>query len=277
MNRVLALVLLATAATQAATTIGGEIGNTVLEESAGPYVVEKDLVVAQGATLSIQPGAVLLFKPFTGVRVEGSLVVEGSAQKPAVFTSVNDNRFGPATGQLPNPFDWNGITLGTHCTGARLRNLHVLYGVYGINAQTANVLVEDCVFSQNGQFNLKVVDKLEYALDNTPYSYGADAHKQARSAVQKSGTKEKSPATEEASSAGKAFRIVCLGAAVAGAAVGTVFAVQAGNARDALARAGSSADWESLDQQRQSRTIGAWVSYGCGALFLAGFAVSFAF
>jgi hypothetical protein len=50
-----------------------------------------------------------LFKPFTGMIVDGSLKAEGTLQNPVVFTTVNDGKYNPNSRQLPNPFDWNGI------------------------------------------------------------------------------------------------------------------------------------------------------------------------
>ncbi|HEX7510885.1 MAG TPA: hypothetical protein VF335_06265, partial [Chitinivibrionales bacterium] len=52
-----------------------------------PYLVTADAYVAPGKTVRIEQGAVLLFKNFTGIHVEGKLVVEGTPAHPVIFSS----------------------------------------------------------------------------------------------------------------------------------------------------------------------------------------------
>ena len=60
------------------------------------YVVEADLTVPDGRTLSIEPGAIIKFATNTSIIVSsgGTLQANGSVAKPILFTSIYDNTAG---------------------------------------------------------------------------------------------------------------------------------------------------------------------------------------
>ncbi len=107
-----------TSGTLPALNVPWEIG--YLETSGQEFSPSSCLDVLAGATLTLSPGAVV--KGYgsgdcngpvaeSGLRVEGALDAVGTAASPIVFTSINDNSVGGATGSgSPVAGDWGGIS-----------------------------------------------------------------------------------------------------------------------------------------------------------------------
>ena len=63
-------------------------GNQTLTHAEGPYLVTSDLVVAENATLAIEPGTQVNFLPSVGIRVHGSLNAKGTPSHRITFRAV---------------------------------------------------------------------------------------------------------------------------------------------------------------------------------------------
>lgn len=72
-------------------------GDTVLTEAGSPYIVTCDVIVPDGVTLAIEPGASILFLPGFSIISFGRLLAEGTAQQPIHFTYRNSPTSGPQT------------------------------------------------------------------------------------------------------------------------------------------------------------------------------------
>jgi len=156
---------------RAETHITGDITGMTFESGGNPYIVEQDILIPAGSKAVIKEGCVFLFKPFTGLTVHGHLLVEGSVEQPVIFSSVNDGDYNQASEQLPNPFDWNGILISRESGTVTFKNFGLRYSVYGIKSQNQNIVIENGLFRQNGQFHFTINDKIQFVQDNIPYSY----------------------------------------------------------------------------------------------------------
>jgi len=74
------------------TSIGGDITvDTTLLLNGSAYVVSKDLVIAENATLTIEPGVQLLFKAGVALQAKGSLQAKGNSNGRIVFSKIPTN------------------------------------------------------------------------------------------------------------------------------------------------------------------------------------------
>lgn len=156
----------------AQTPLSGAVENLKLTVDKSPYIIEDNLTIKETGQLTIEKGCVLLFKPFTGIIVEGSFVAEGTIEKPVIFTTINDNKFNIESRVLPNPFDWNGILITAKANNVRLSNFILAYSVYGIRSMKVELAITNGSFKNNGQFHMTVNEKIQPISDSIPYSYG---------------------------------------------------------------------------------------------------------
>jgi hypothetical protein len=142
-----------------------------LNSNDNPYIVTDNVTVPAGKKLVITKGCIVLFKPFTGISVEGTIVVEGSIENPVIFSSEFDTKFNSSSTQFPNPFDWNGILIHQKATEALLSNFHIKYSVYGLKSYKEDIFIENGIFSNNGQSNLSINEMMKNVADGIPFSY----------------------------------------------------------------------------------------------------------
>lgn len=111
---------------QAATFVSGNIsGNAIWTLAQSPYVVQGQLNILSGATLTIEPGVVVkLNTPLTSdrINVSGTLNVEGNFFDRVYFTSYKDDAVGGDTNgdgaaSTPAAQDWTGIFFNSGSSG----------------------------------------------------------------------------------------------------------------------------------------------------------------
>lgn len=107
--------------------------DTVLTAEAGPYLAAEALVVAKGATLRLEPGAVIWFERL-GLVVRGRLEASGTAERPVVLAGLA-------------PSGWKGVLIESG--EGRLSHCRVSGAEFGLRAARAAVRVEDCLFENN--------------------------------------------------------------------------------------------------------------------------------
>jgi hypothetical protein len=151
------------------TNLGGDLPKEMTARR-GPYLVTGDIYVPAGKTTIIESGTVFLFKNFTGLHVQGTLEVKGTAEWPVVFTSECDQNYNPGSKLHANPYDWNGIYIHSDAIGTTMEHFEVMYSVYGMNSQTKFIRLTAGTFHFNGRGNLTIEGK-EFTVGNDPYSY----------------------------------------------------------------------------------------------------------
>lgn len=120
-----------------------------------PYQVFDSLVVAPGATLTVAEGATLHFHDKAFMRVEGTLVTEGTPQRPV-------NMAGDRTGNVVADisFDlmasqWDGLTFAPGSRGNRLSHTIVRNTVAGVLADSlSQVAMLNCRLRNSAGYSL---------------------------------------------------------------------------------------------------------------------------
>jgi hypothetical protein len=125
-------------ATAARVDACGEIATDSVWSSANLYVVTCDVIVASGATLTIQPGTTvkLVNGTWSGTQVDiivkGGLIANGTAGAPIVFTSYADDTKGGDTNgdeanSSPAACDWGSLFFAAGSHGS-FSNAYIAYG-----------------------------------------------------------------------------------------------------------------------------------------------------
>ena len=271
------LTLLAvTAITGAQTTISGNLGDMTLDSTGNPFIVEKDITVPKGKSLTIKEGCALLFKQFSGLLIQGTCTVNGTQEHPVIFTSINDAMYNKTTAQEAGTFDWNGITVAKKSGPAVFNHIDVRYSVYGIKSQNPGIVIRQAIFNHNGQFHFTINEKIQSVQDNQAYSYNDSPNAATAEPV-----KEISAAPSHKL---KIIRYSLLGVGAAGTIAGIITTINAISAYG---------DWKDIEKEtdplppvgeyekRQDKFTSArnmaLIFDILGGLGLAGFGVTFAF
>lgn len=153
-----------------------------------------DVRVPQGATLTIQPGAIIQVNPFAGIdlAVEGKLDARGTAAAPILFTSVRDdtgfdgilgtaddldtNNDGLTSGSNG---DWNSIQFSATSTGNVLDQVEVRFGGAGSSASvvtlTSGLSLTNSVIRNSSTAGLRIANSSPTLTNNVFTNNGSSA------------------------------------------------------------------------------------------------------
>lgn len=93
-------------------TIESEKTVTAWAGSVTTVLANKKIIVAEGATLIVKDNAQFKFEPGASIDVQGSLIVQGTVQHPAIFTSTTPSG------------SWSGIDIGASATDCSIDYAH---------------------------------------------------------------------------------------------------------------------------------------------------------
>ena len=116
--------------------------NTDSVITAGHYVVYDSLVIAQGATLTVEQGATLYFHDKVPLIVRGTISAVGTKERPVIFRGDRtDNIFS----YLPYdrlPGQWDGIVLASTSNGNNFEYCDIHSANYGIKMEAGDSTVQ---------------------------------------------------------------------------------------------------------------------------------------
>jgi hypothetical protein len=153
------------------TVLTGELKSTTLESSGNPYIINGTITIPKKALLTINRGCVFLFRNYSGIDVQGNIVVKGAEKEPVIFTSYNDIHSNPKAQQFASAFDWNGISILQTSDTVFLENFKVLYSVYGIKSWNNKMIIHNGIFNDNGQYNLTINETIQDVENNKPFTF----------------------------------------------------------------------------------------------------------
>ncbi|MFC1714821.1 right-handed parallel beta-helix repeat-containing protein, partial [Candidatus Poribacteria bacterium] len=105
------------------------------------YIVHDSINLAQGATLAISPGTLVMFDGAnSGLNVQGTLIANGTSELPITFTS---NKASPQKG------DWGGITFADTSTGNILDHVRVSYASYSVTVTSSDLTLINSTIRDN--------------------------------------------------------------------------------------------------------------------------------
>ncbi|MBI5760356.1 MAG: carboxypeptidase regulatory-like domain-containing protein, partial [Planctomycetales bacterium] len=112
--------------------------------------ITADARIPAGSTLTIQQGAVVKFDAYyVDLTVDGTLLAQGTAGSPIVFTELRDDTGGDTNGDggatLPSNGNWGRIEFTAGSTGSVLDHVDLRYGGFGVPGE---------VFVNGGQLTL---------------------------------------------------------------------------------------------------------------------------
>lgn len=143
---------------------GGQIkSNLTLKKENSPYFVNSNLTVGEGKTLTLEEGVVIkLVNKDTSLKIDGTIISNGTAENPVVFTSFYDDEFGgdtngdgicdSSTAKCSSDGDWRRIEINPTSRNSSFKHTIFRYGgSYEIEPVKTMVLVEnsDAIFENS--------------------------------------------------------------------------------------------------------------------------------
>jgi hypothetical protein len=146
---------------------GGTLTANAAWNSSNVYVIQSDLIVSAGVTLTIGPGTIVKFRERsseTGLVIDGTLNVNGTSNSKVYFTSLRDDSAGGDTNAdgsstSPSPDDWKRIYFRANSSGTisyvELRYAGGYYAsenygaihIDGASPSLSNITVRYCAWS----------------------------------------------------------------------------------------------------------------------------------
>lgn len=145
------------------------------EASHQVYIVEGDIIVPKGLTLTIEPGVIVKFNGYYGLRVDGNLVAKGTREKPIIFTSFTDDYYGGDSNKDgiesgPTPMDWAGVKISNQNSRSLLRNTRILYSLMPLNSAAGDTRIDSLYLEGNSAARIIVKSDTINIVEKRPYS-----------------------------------------------------------------------------------------------------------
>jgi hypothetical protein len=154
--------------------------DTTWSLAGSPYILDGNVAVRSGVTLTIEPGVIVKFNgQFRELFVDGTLSAVGTGSSPIVFTSIQDDTVGGDSNgdggaTTPGPGQWYAISFGSSSIGSILQYADIRNGGYGSSAWnygavavSGSVLIADSYIHDNQQSGIWVFRGRATVMDST--------------------------------------------------------------------------------------------------------------
>ncbi len=116
--------------------------DTVWANISAPYIIDFDVHIWPGVTLTIKPGVIIKLGLGQNFNIEGSLIAEGESDQPIVFTSFKDDSYGSDSDNesaQPAAGDWGALKIASEGKFIA-KNTYIYYGGHNPATSTGAVL-----------------------------------------------------------------------------------------------------------------------------------------
>ena len=135
--------------------LGGSVDrDSFLTLANSPYVLEREVIVGQGAILFIEPGVTLKYNPGTSILVRGGIDARGTEERVITFTS---NRSSPSPGGYPAALKF----VQPSALASFLRYCIVEYAETGLEIAYGSPDINHCFVADHSQAGIQVANDAE--------------------------------------------------------------------------------------------------------------------
>ena len=172
------------------TDVSGVISeNSTWTKAEAPYVVTGDLTVAEGVTLTVEPGVVVKFDLSRRMTINGGLNAAGTVEQPIYFTSLRDDSIGGDTngdGSATSPSwgDWYNLYFTTTSSNSLLDHVVIRHGgkdyyrgppsyQTSLSIATSSITVSNSLIEESQLHGIYVADASPTITSNTIRNNGS--------------------------------------------------------------------------------------------------------
>jgi hypothetical protein len=112
-------------------------GDRVLTFKESPYLINEDLNIKEGATVTIEPGTVIWGRN-SGIFANGTILAQGTSRNPIIFSGMDES-------------GWKGIVLVNNKGNNHLTHCEISGANVGILAVNSVIDINLCSFQENGR------------------------------------------------------------------------------------------------------------------------------
>jgi hypothetical protein len=122
-----------------------------------PFLITGNIYLDTATTMTLQAGTKMFFYKNAGFRIEGTLLAQGSLDKPVVFAGARlDELYNDVPGQ------WDGLMFTNSSTGNTLEHFAIRNGVIGIQAGSINPFDSD-ITKPDIELQSGIIENMTYA------------------------------------------------------------------------------------------------------------------
>jgi len=130
------------------TYVDGElIGENTWYRKSSPYIIPKEFVVQEGASLIIEPGVEVMAHDKASLQVRGILYAKGTEDKPIYFSSRPNK-------DKPNA-KWKGVIFEQGSEGSIIKHCIFKGAYHGVFINSSSPTFDNCTFESN-YFGIKI-------------------------------------------------------------------------------------------------------------------------